>query len=154
MEIDNKKIFLGMAVFAFFLISIIISQSFNAQRKADEQKIRKAEIGKLQFKGKVISSKIYRYYGKNYYLVCVKLDSANVKNLYVFNNLDCIKIKNGMATFAAGYLNHVLGTVDSVAVNINNSGKVIFHYKNYARDEHPLGFDPMGLKESDLNACN
>ena len=87
-------------------------------------------------------------------MICVKLDSASMKNLYVFNDLDCIKIKNGAATFAAGYLNHVLGVVDSVAVNINNSGRVIFYYKNYARDERSLGFDPIGLKESDLNSYN
>jgi hypothetical protein len=154
MEIDNKKIFFGMAVIALFLISVIVSQSYNAERNANEQKIRLTEIGRLQFKGRVINSKVYRYFGKNYYMVCVKIDSANVKNLYIFNNLDCIKIKNGIATFAAGYLNHILGVVDSVAVNINNSGKIIFHYKGNARDELPLGFDPKGLKESDLNACN
>ena len=143
-----------MAVVAFFLISVILSQYYNAERSAKEQKIRKAEIGHLQFKGKVTGSKVYRYFGKNYYIACVKLDSSNVKSLYIYNNLDCIKIKNGVATFSAGYLNHILGVVDSVAVNINDSGKVIFHYKGNARDERPLGFDPLGLKESDLNACN
>jgi len=153
MQIDNKKIFFGMAVVAFFLISVIVSQTNNAERKAEQQKIREKEIGKLQFKGKVISSKIYKYYGKNYYLVCVKLDSANVHYFYIYNDLDCIKIKNGIATFSAGYLNHVLGPVDSVAANINNSGKVEFHYKGNARDEYPMAFDPMGLKENDLNSC-
>jgi hypothetical protein len=154
MEIDNKKVFLVMAAIALFLASVVISQSFNAERKLKEQKIRLSQIGKLQFKGKVINSKIYRYVGKNYYLVCVKLDSTSVQDFYIFNDLDCIKIKNGIATFAAGYLNHTLGVVDSVAVNINNSGKVIFHYKGNARDVLPLGFDPMGLKESDMNTCN
>src|SRR5271165_4981770 len=128
MEIDNKKIFFGMAVIAFFLISVIVTQSFNAERNAEDQKNRMAEIGKLQFKGKVIGSKVYKYFRKDYCLVCVKIDSPEVKNLYVFNDLDCIKIKNGVATFSAGYLNHILGMVDSVAVNINNSGKVVFHY--------------------------
>lgn len=154
METGDKKIFLGIAVIAFFLISVIVSQSNNAQRKADEQKTRQRELGKLQFKGKVISSKTYKYYGKNYYLVCVKLDSASVHDFYIYNDLDCIKIKNGIATFSAGYLNHVLGAVDSVSANINGNGKVVFHYKGNARDEYPLAFDPMGLKESDLSACD
>jgi hypothetical protein len=154
MEPDQKKIFFAMAIIACFLVSVVISQYYNAQRNAVEQKIHLQEIGKLQFKGKVIHSKTYRYFGKNYYLVCVKLDSANVKNFYVYNNLDCIKIKDSIATFAAGYLNHTLGVVDSVAVNINNSGKIIFHYKGNARDELPLGFNPMGLTKKDLNACN
>jgi hypothetical protein len=154
MDTDTKKIFFAMAIIGLFLISVVVSQSFNAERKAKEQKIRMEQIGKLQFKGKVINSKVYKYYGKNCYIVCVKLDSTSVKNFYIFNTLDCIKIKNGIATFAAGYLNHTLGVVDSVAVNINNSGKVIFHYKDDARDELPLAFSPMGLKESDMNACN
>jgi hypothetical protein len=154
MEPDHKKVFFGMGLIALFLVSVAISQYFNSIRKAEQQKTRLSQIGRLHFKGKVISSKVYRYVGKNYYMVCVKLDSANVKDFYIYNDLDCIKIKNGIATFAAGYLNHTLGIVDSVNVNINNSGKIIFHYKGNARDELPLGFDPMGLKERDMNVCD
>ena len=154
MEIENKNIFLGMGLIALFLISVIITQSYNVARKAKDEKQRVAEIGKLQFKGKVISTHIYKYYGKNYYIACVKLDSSNVKSLHIYNDLDCIQIKDSIATFSAGYLNNILGPIDSVAVNINNSGKVIFHYKSHARNEYLLGFDPFGLKESDLNACN
>ena len=143
-----------MGIFALFLVCMVVSQYFNAVRKAELQKVRKAEFGKLQFKGMVINHKVYRYMNKNYYQVCVKLDSANIKELNIFNDNDCIEIKNGIATFSAGYLNNILGPVDSVAVNINNSGQIIYHYKANARDEHPLGFDPMGLTKSDLNACN
>jgi hypothetical protein len=143
-----------MAVIALFLASVAISQYYNAERRAGNQKIRLAQIGKLQFKGKVINSKVYKYGGKNYYLVCVKLDSANVQAFYIYNDLDCLRIKNGIATLPAGYLNHTLGIVDSVAVNINNSGKIVFHYKDNARDVFPLGFNPMGLSESDMNTCN
>jgi hypothetical protein len=143
-----------MGIIALFLMGVVTTRTCNAINDAKDQKTRKTEFGKLQFKGRVISSKTYRYFNKNYYLVCVKLDSTNVNSLYVFNNLDGIKIKNGIATFAAGYLNPVLGVADSVAANINNSGKVIFHYKAHAVDVHPLGFDLMGLKEGDLNACN
>jgi len=154
MEPDQKKIFMGMAVVACFLVSVIISQYYNAERKAAEEKIHLQQVGKLQFKGKVVNSRKYRYFGKNYYIVCVKLDSGSVKNFYVYNNLDCLKIKDSIATFSAGYLNPVLGVVDSVAVNINNSGQIIFHYKGNARDELPLKFDPLGLTENDLKACN
>jgi hypothetical protein len=154
MEASHKKIFFGMGIAAVFLISVIISQSYNAQRNGDEQKIREKEIGKLQFRGRVISSKTYRYFGKNYLLACIKLDSANVKSLYVYNDIDCIKIKNGIATMPVGYLNNILGPVDSVAFNINNSGKVTFHYKNKAVHQLLLGCDPFGLPESELNACN
>ncbi|HEY5326545.1 MAG TPA: hypothetical protein VIJ27_06060 [Mucilaginibacter sp.] len=143
MEIDNKKVFIIMGIFALFLVSMVVSQYYNAARKAGLQKVRKAEFGKLQFKGTVINHKVYRYMNKNYYQVCVKLDSANMKELTIFNEDDCVKIKDGIAAFSAGYLNNILGPVDSVAVNINNSGQIIYHYKGNARDEHPLGFDPM-----------
>jgi hypothetical protein len=152
-ETDNKKIFLGMAVIALFLVSVLLTQTFNTAHKAEDKKKRLAEIGKLQFKGKVISTKTYRYFGKNYYQVCVKLDFSTVDNLHLFNDLDCISIKNGIAAFSAGYLNNVLGPVDSVSANIGNNGKVMFYYKTHAVDSHPIGFDPMGMKESDLHAC-
>ena len=142
-----------MFVVAAFLVCVVVSQYNNTLRKAAEQKIRLSQIGKLHFKGKVINSKIYRYYGKNYYMICVKLDSTNIKNFFVYNNLDCLKVKNGIATFSAGYLNHTLGMVDSVEANMNNSGKVIYYYSAHAKDSSPLGFAPNGLHEDDLKSC-
>ncbi|MBS1524498.1 MAG: hypothetical protein JST19_02550 [Bacteroidetes bacterium] len=143
-----------MGVIAMFLVSVVLTQTFNVMHKADAQKKRMIEIGKLQFNGKVTGRRIYRYFGKNYYQVCVKLDYSSVDSLVIFNDLDCIRIKNGMATFSAGYLNKILGPVDSVSANIGNSSKVIFYYKTHAIDSHPLGFDAMGLTKSDLRFCN
>jgi hypothetical protein len=154
MQPSTKQIFFAMAVIAVFMASVVISQYFNLQRKAKEHKIRLETIGKLQFRGKVINSKVYKYGTKNCYIICVKIDSANVKDFYIYNGLDCLKIKNGIATLPAGYLNHTLGVVDSVAVNINNNGGIMFHYKGNVRDERPLAFDPTGVSESDMNACN
>lgn len=150
---NNNKIFLWMGIIALFLVGVVTTRTCNAVREAKEHKVRMATFGKLQFKGKVTGSKTYRYFNKNYYVVCVKLDSTSVNSLNIFNNLDGIRIRNGIATFAAGYLNPVLGVADSVSVNMHNSGKVEFYYKAHAREERPLGFDPMGIKESDLNAC-
>lgn len=143
-----------MGIIALFLVGVVTTRTCNAIREVEDHKTRLAAFSKLQFKGKVIGSKTYRYFNKNYYVVCVKLDSTSVNSLYIFNNLDGIRIRNGIATFAAGYLNPVLGVVDSVSVNMNNNGKVEFYYKVHAREEHPLGFDQMGVKESDLNGCN
>ncbi|MBS1504267.1 MAG: hypothetical protein JST32_19520 [Bacteroidetes bacterium] len=154
MAVDNKKIFFGMGLIAIFLVSVMLTQTYNVMRKAEVQKKRLSEIGKLQFRGKVVGVRTYRYYNKNYYQVCVKLDYSTVDNLSLFNDLDCIRINKGMATFSAGYLNNILGPVDSISANIGNNGKVIFYYKTHATDSHPLGFEPMGLKEGDLNYCN
>jgi hypothetical protein len=154
MQMDNKKVFTVMGVVALFLVSMIISQYYNALNKAELVKKRKAEYGSLQFSGKVSSYKVYRYMNKNYYKICVKLDSPNVKPMHIFDDDDAINIKGGIATFSAGYLNHILGPADSVAVNAGNSGKIVFHYAANVLDERTLGFDPMGLRESDLLACN
>ena len=144
-----------MGILAFFLVSMIISQYYNALSKAELQKKRKAEYGSLQFTGKVIHYRVYRYMNKNYYQVCVKLDSARVKDIFIFNDDDCLKIKNGMATFSAGFLNHTLGSADSVAVNMNHSGKIELYYKkDNVLTKTDFGFDPMGLQKSDLNNCN
>ncbi len=142
-----------MALGAIFMVSLVVSQLFNAQRKAREHQIRVSLLGNLHFKGKVISSKNYRYYGKIYYQVCVKLDSVNVKNFYVYNDLDCLRIKDSIATFSAGYLNHTLGVADSVEANMKNSGKLVLYYRGHAKDSAPLGFDPKGLHEDDLKNC-
>ena len=142
-----------MGVIAIFLISLVLTQSYNAVRHAEEQKARMAKLGKLQFRGKVIATKIYRYFGKNYYQVCVKQDTTSMDSLYICNDQDCIRIKNGIATFSAGYLNNILGAADSVSANIDNSGKVIFHYKTHAIEKRALGFEPMGLNKNDLNSC-
>ena len=88
------------------------------------------------------------------YQVCVKLDSSNVSNLYIYNENDALKIKNGVATFSAGYLINILGPIDSVAFNIDNSGKIFYHYAAKAWDQHTIGFDTNGLQKSDLNFCN
>src|ERR1700742_2955013 len=113
MEPNHNKIFFGMGLVALFLASVAISQYFNNLRKAEQQKIRLTQIGSLHFKGKVISSRVYKYYGKNCYQVCLKLDTPGEPDFYIFNELDCIRIKNNIATFAAGYLDHTLGVVDS-----------------------------------------
>jgi hypothetical protein len=154
MAMENKNIFLAMGVIALFLVSMLFTQSYNATRHAKEQKQRAAYLGKVQFKGKVTGIKTYRYFGKNYYQVCVKLDTTTADTLNIYNELDCIRIKNDRATFSAGYLNPVLGAADSIAANIDNSGKVVFHYRAHAIETRPFGFDPMGLKRSDLDWCN
>jgi hypothetical protein len=154
MDPQQKKIFMMMGIFAVFMVSMIISSYYNAMRKADVQKARMAAFGKVQFKGKVTSYRQYKFMNKPAYQVCVKLDSGNVNSLYIYNDNDALKIKDSIATFSAGYLINILGPIDSVAVNIGNSGKIFFHYKAKAWDEHPLGFDPNGLQKSDLNYCN
>jgi hypothetical protein len=154
MEMDNKKVFAVMGAGAFFLICFVVSQYYGLLNKADLQKKRKAEYGWLHFSGKVINCKTYTYVHKSFYQVCVKLDSPDVKPVMVYNDDDAIKVSNGIATFSGGYINKFLGLPDSVAVNKNNNGKIIFYRTRYIIAQKNLGFDPMGLKRNDLNSCD
>ena len=154
MESDNKKVFTVMGVFALFLVSIIISQYYGALSKADLEKTRKAEYGGLHFSGKVIHCRMYQYMRKNYYQLCVKLDSPGVKDIALYNDDDAIKVSNGIATFSGGYIKKFLGLADSVTVNMKNSGKIIFFKTGYMIDKKDFSFEPMGLQKEDLNNCN
>ena len=151
---DDKKIVYVIATFMLFLMIVLLSRSNNEAEKARKQKVREVQIGKLQFKGRVISSRIYKYAGKNYYMICVKLDSSNVKSFTIYNELNCLKIHNNIATMPAGVLNNTLGVVDYVEMNINNSKQIVYHYKDRARQEFPLELDPRGVQESDMDFCN
>src|ERR1035437_8932281 len=119
MQIDTTKFYTLIAVVCLFIVGYIFTAHYVSEQMANEQKVRKEKIVNLQFKGKVVNYTLYRYNKKNCYTICVKLDTTNTQNLYVCNNLDCIKIKDGIATFSAGYLNPALGIADSVWYNMH-----------------------------------
>ncbi|MDP9079746.1 MAG: hypothetical protein M3O71_20140 [Bacteroidota bacterium] len=140
-------------VLGFIVFVIVTIQQAAVQDELNQRK-RMEIVGKIQFKGRVISSNIYDYGGKPYYFVCIKLDSSNTKNYYIYNDLCGFKIKNGIATMALGVVNDAVGTAIYVEANTNNKNKIILHYKNGDTDEYMFTLDPRGLKENDLNACN
>ncbi|MDR3695202.1 hypothetical protein [Mucilaginibacter sp.] len=154
MKIQEQKIYQLMAVIALFVISMGVSTYINALKKAELHKTRQAEFGNLQFKGKVVHVRIYEFMKRKCYQVCVKIDSADVKDYTVYNDDDAFKIKNGIATFAAGYLDKTFGPVDSIAVNVDHSGKVLLYYRDKSFIKfNDFGFEPYGMKKSDLNFC-
>ncbi|BAU52912.1 hypothetical protein [Mucilaginibacter gotjawali] len=154
MKIQEQKIYQLMGVIALFVISMGVSTYINALNKAELHKTRQAEFGNLVFKGKVIHVRFYEFMKSKCYQVCVKLDSAGVKDFSVYNDDDAIKIKDGIATFAAGHLDKTFGPVDSVAVNVNHSGKVFLYYrdKSFIKFDD-FSFEHFGMKKSDLNFC-
>ena len=142
------------AILTCFFAFVIITQS-KTQDEEDKKQLRRiALIGNIQFKGKVINSKVYDYGGKSYYLICVKLDYTTANNFYLYNDLCGIKIKNGIATMSAGVLNSFDGVTNYVEVNMNNNRKVVVHYKNGDKDEFMFTLDPRGISEKDMNSCN
>jgi hypothetical protein len=91
---------------------------------------------------------------KNYYRICILLDTPATRPLHIYDDDDAIGIENNMATFSAGYLNSVLGPADSVAVNEEGSDKILFYYRGHAFEKKDFEFDKMGLAQSDLKGCN
>ena len=154
MKIQESKIYQLMAVIALVVIGMGVSTYVNALKKAELHKTRQTEFGNLQFKGKVVHIRFYQFMKSKCYQVCVKLDSADVKDFSVYNDDDAIKIKDGIATFAAGRLDKNFGPVDSVAVNVDHGGKVLLYYRDKSFIKfNDFGFDPFGMKKSDLNYC-
>jgi hypothetical protein len=143
-----------MGMFALFLVSMIISQYYNTVNQAALAAKRKTEYGWLHFSGKVAGYKVYRYMNKNFYKICVKLDSANKRPFFLYNDDDAINIKDGIAIFSAGYLNHTLGPADSVAINMDNSDKIELYYPGNVLDKRKFAFEPMGLVRTDLTNRN
>jgi len=111
-------------------------------------------VDSISFKGRVINSKTYQFGGKNYYVICVRLDYTNVKNCYILNDLCAIKIKNNIATMAAGFLTSANGVVDYVEVNMNHNKREKFTFKNGFIDEFGFGLSNLGLTQQDMDYCN
>jgi len=151
---DNRRVFMTLGVFALFMVGLVISQYRNALDNLELGKKRHAEYGGVHFSGKVTGYKTYRYMNKNCYRICVRLDSVAAKSLVVFDDNDAISINDTLAVFSAGYLNHVLGTADSVAVNEAGSDKIMLYYRGRAVEKRDFSFDRMGLSQTDLKGCN
>lgn len=153
----NSKIKGISLLLLFFIIVItafiVIFKLGNRQSERDEKR-RLAIIGNVQFKGKVINSKVYDYAGKSYYMICVQLDTCNVKSFYVLNDLCALKIKNNIATLSGSVYNPDLGFPVYAEINIANKGKTKLHFKNGTIDEAEWLLHTNGLTEKELNFCN
>ena len=91
-------------IFLIFILGFGFLIHKNNKNNESSQKLMDSLMGNIQFKGKVIKSNVFKYGGKDYYMVCVKLDYANTQNFYVNNDVVFLKIKDGIASIAAGFL--------------------------------------------------
>ncbi|QIL40544.1 hypothetical protein G7074_15480 [Pedobacter sp. HDW13] len=148
-----KVLFFILVVMIFFAsIIFFVEKSSNNKMKKDNAVLEK-NFKQIQFKGKVIKSTIINRFGKQYYIICIKLEYSNIKDFYLFKEAHGLIIKNGIATMSGGiFMEDKI--VDRVEVNINNSNKEKFFYKNGEIDEFELSFGAGAIKESDMNVCN
>jgi hypothetical protein len=153
----NKKLksslFLLLFFAVFFILAIRHEINLGHENKLNQQK-RLAAIGNIQFKGKVIRTKKVMGFGdKGYYMMCVQLDYTNTDNFFIYNDINFLKIKKGIASMSGGI--DIGGSeIDYVEVNLRNNGKEKCYYKNGKTDEYPLSLGRGGVTASDINTCN
>ncbi|MGN6195590.1 MAG: hypothetical protein ACTHOB_11685 [Ginsengibacter sp.] len=137
--------------FIFFLAASWLSH-VNKKNKA-EDRIRRLSVENIQFKGKVMSSIVIDRYGKQYIVLCIKLDYTNTDSVYIFNNLSALRIKDGIATIPGGL--YEKGLIASyVEINMDNSLKNKIYYQNGEEREYEIGLGSGGLIENDMKDCN
>ena len=145
-------IFFGLFIFFFILIVIVSMIKMNINSNMVFQKVQAGSLGKIMFKGKVINTSIIKRYGKEYYMICIKLDYTNTNDFYIFNENSGLKIKNGIATMSGGvYIENE--KIDYVEINMNNEKKEKFYFKDGSVDVIELLFHKGGLIESDMDLC-
>jgi hypothetical protein len=141
---------LVVIVAAVFIVSLVMSN----KKATDNNAARFAIVKNIQFKGKVISHKTFEYGGRHSYMVCLKLDYANVKSFYALNSVCFLKIKNGVATMAVGLLDPYYGIPTYVEINMNNDGMERYTYPGGKAQSFDLSLANYDLTEKDLNTCN
>lgn len=139
-----------LVLFVLFIIFNTIRQDKEADLN-DHRRL--ATIGNIQFKGTVISSNTYDRGGRNYFLICVRLDYTNTKAIDIANDLCLIRIKDNIATMAAGFLDPYFGVPRYVEVNINNSGVQKYIYAQGREQSFSLGLARCAAPITQLTFC-
>jgi len=146
-------LFLGVFFTIFLLIIVFTLVSDHKEAELGDKKYNEY-VGKVQFKGKVVNSRIFKYGGKPYLMVCVQLDYSNYKEYYVLNDYCFLRIKNNIATMAVGFFNSDNGIPKYVEVNIKNNRIEKFTQADGTIDTVGLNLANYGLTRDDMNTCN
>lgn len=99
---DNKYFIVALII---ALICFFFSTFFTYVRSVkyrEEYKFQTIEtFNDIKFKGNVLSIYKYKFKGGPHFygIMRVKLDYSNVDSFYVFNDMNCLKISDGIATF-------------------------------------------------------
>lgn len=154
MTTQQKGFLLIGGMLTIMLVVFIVTTILSNRDSALEARKFKEYVGKVQFKGKVINSKIYKYSGKDYLMLCIQLDYSNFKEYYVLNDYCFFKIKNNIATMAVGVFNPDEGMPKYVEVNLRGNGSEKLIYANGTVDDVGLSLANYGLTKGDMNNCN
>lgn len=152
----QKGCFLFIILFVAFVIVIVLQMPKGEDYNSPYyQKIRTGVLGKISFKGRVINYKVVHneQFGRNYLVMCIKLDYSDTDSFYYFDDENALKIKNGIATMSSGsYQPNYKPTY--VEINVNHNYKNIFYYADNSKDTFALNFTSNGISKEDMNYCN
>ncbi len=114
--------------------------------------IRRGVLGKISFKGKVTGYKVVhnKYFGKNLYVLCIRLDYTNTDSFSYFQDENALTVKDGIATIPGVVLvpNYIPVYIEA---NIHKNYKIIDHYANGTSDTINLNYNSSGLSKEDMN---
>ena len=156
MKMKQKGCFLLIVIFVA-IVTVIVLQLPKGDHYNDPyyQTIRTGPLGKISFKGRVINYKVIynEYFGKNLYVLCIKLDYTNTDSFYYFQDGSALRIKDGIATIPGGTL--VPSQIPIyIEANMNNNYKIIDHFRDGRTEISELQYNPSGLSKEDMNDCN
>ena len=169
-NIGERKITLvvicAIVIFITIVVVVVVFMFKNNNKKIAEHKQHTEKIyGNIQFKGRVLKVYEIERWGRLCGMMCIKLDYTNVGDFYKFNELSCLKIRNGIITLPTGSLsndavksnkrvNAILSAV-YIEVNMDNSRQMVFidSLGNKFIQDY-LYYRSGNLIESDMRICD
>ena len=135
----TNRIQYNIIIICFFLMLFVllvfleIKRARNFREKYANQTIE--TFNDIKFKGKIISVYKHNCGGRIYGIMCVQLDYSNVDSFYVYNDMNCLKIVDGIATLPTNCI-HPNDTFDErsnkilqstyIKVNMDKPNHVIY----------------------------
>ena len=152
----QKGCLLLIVIFVAFVIVIVLQLPKSDNYDSPYfRKLWTGVLGKVSFKGRVIDYEMVHneQFGKDYSVICIKLDYSNTDSIYYFQDKNALRIKDSIATIPGGVL--VPGQIPVyLEVNMNNNYRIIAHFADGSTETYPLNFNYTGLSKEDLNYCN
>ena len=163
---DFKRVFkIMIIVFPLFVfgwcVMVVFAYKNNNKKIAAHKQHTEEVYGNIQFKGKVLRLHRIDRWGRVYGMMCIKLDYTNRNDFYRFDDMSCLKIKNGIVALPTGFIGsgidrHVIPILNAtyVEVNIDNSRKIVFIDSIENKVAQELFYGSGNLIESDLGLCD
>lgn len=159
-----KRILIIFAVvFVGWCIMVVLAYKNNNKKIAEHKQHTEEVYGNIQFKGEVLKVLRIDRWGRIYGMMCIKLDYTNTDNFYRFDDMSCLKIKNGIITLPTGFIGSDEGydkrrdailSAAYIEVNIDNNRQKVLIDSIGNKFSEDLYYGSHNLIESDLRLCD